>query len=126
MMIAVALDGSKRRDLKLYSGDTTLIEVSVYRKDGDEDPIADSELTDMTIKMCGPWDKELPVGTSFEVPKGLNIRNWYTLSALVSGVRTTLAFGWILPYGQWDRPYPWGNDYGWRWPFGPGNCGVWQ
>lgn len=124
MQISVALDGAKRRDIRMYQGDTQQFDLVVYRKDGDEVPIDSSLITDARMHSCGPYDGVLPIGSSFVVHNDMRVRNWFTLTALVEGVRTTLAFGWLLGYGFEDHPYPWGNDYGWRWPYGPGNWGV--
>lgn len=124
MEIIVALNGAKRRDLRVYEGDQITLSVQVYRKDKDEEPIDPSLITDLAITTVGPFDGSIPVGTPFTIPGGLIWRNWYTLRGNVDGISTTLAMGWFLGYGQPDRPHPWGNDYGWRWPYGPGNFGV--
>lgn len=124
MEISVALDGSKRRDLRLFEGDEIVLTVSVFAKDGDEEPIDPALVTDLQISTIGPFDGSIPVGSAFTVPAGLCWRNWYTLRGNVAGISTTLACGWILGYGEPATSYPWGNDYGWRWPYGPGNYGV--
>lgn len=124
MEITVALDGAKRRDLRVYEGDQITLTVKVFRKDTDEEPINPALVTDLTISTVGPFDGTVPVGTPFTIPGGLVWRNWYTLRGTVDGVSTTLAYGWFLGYGMPERTVPWGNDYGWRWPFGPGNWGV--
>lgn len=124
MEISLALNGAKRRDLRLYEGDEVTLTVKVYQRDGDEEPIDPALVTGLSMTTVGPFDRSIPVGSVFTVPVGLCWRNWYTLKGAVNGVPTTLAMGWILGYGVPDRPYPWGNDYGWRWPYGPGNWGV--
>lgn len=123
MEISVALNGAKHRDMRLYAGDEDIITVVVYEKDGDETPINNARITNLKITTEGPYDGSLQVGVQFEVPNRLCGRNWFTLTGEIDGIRKTLAFGWILNYGQIAPGYPWGNDYGWR--YGPCNYGPW-
>lgn len=119
MLITVALNGSKRRDLRLFNGDQGTIVVQVYAADGDEDLIDPSLVTDLSIATLGFFNGTIPVGTEFAVPAGLRGRNWYTLYGTVNGLRTTLACGWLIGYDATDDgPFPRGNDYGFRWPYG--------
>lgn len=125
MQITVALDGAKRRDLKLFHGDGEQIEIVVYEKDADEVPLDPSVVTDLRIDTLGYFNGSIPVTSPFTVPDGIRGRNWFTLYGTVDGARRTLAFGIIEGYDASDSgPFPRGNDYGWRWPYG-GNAWDW-
>ena len=96
MKLSIALDGAKRRDIRLYEGDTDCLEVVVYAKDGDEEPIDAARITGLRMTTAGPFAGTLPVGVTFTVPTGLRGRNRFILTGLVNGVRTTLAYGRVL------------------------------
>jgi len=93
MIITVALDGSKERNLSFASGDDVSISLVVYEHDGDTTPIT---ATDFMWKTgAGGY---APVGQTFSFPC-VN-RTPYSISALVNGARTTLVYGIIeAPFG---------------------------
>jgi hypothetical protein len=103
--ISVALDGSKRRDLQLFQGDTVTLTVSVYAHDGDATPLAtvtDARFVDLN-------GAGFVYGTPFAVSENDVGRRWYRLVGEVAGVTTTLAFGFVIVEGNYAG-----------WP-----CGCW-
>lgn len=116
MDIAVALDGSKRRDLLLYQGDSEQINVTVYAADGDTTPLT---ATNLTISTCPDGKVSFPVGSTFTVPDDFP-RGRYWLTATVNGKRTTIAYGVLrapggccYDGGRWDYGGSWGWGYWW-------------
>lgn len=116
MDIAVALDGSKRRDLVLYQGDSENITVTVYDKDGDSTPSA-KVVTSLALSTCPDGVVTIPVGSTFTVPQDFP-RGRYWLTANLDGVRTTLAYGVIrIPGGCYctGGRFDYGGPYGGWW-----------
>lgn len=114
MNINIALDGPRRRDLKLFAGDEVTLNVVVYTHDGEIAPVAVTALTLTTA----PSDFTLPIGSQFTVDSGWPGVRWYWLKGDIAGVTTTLAYGQIrICGGEWQSLS--GNDYGWHWPYGP-------
>lgn len=112
MLISVALDGSKRRDLSLFQGDEVTITLTVYAADGDDTPIVPTG-----IRFVWPEGGGFAYGTEFTVSENNVGRNFYRLVGEVSGVTTTLAFGYIIVeglHGGW--PYGCPCDGYWRAP----------
>lgn len=117
MDISVALDGSKRRDLLLFQGDSEEITVTVYDQDGDLTPTAQT-VTDVRISTCPDGSVSIPVGSTFTVPDDFP-RGSYYLTAAINGERTTLAYGTLrirgdccYGHGRWDYGGP-GGWWGW-------------
>lgn len=99
MQITVALDGSRRRDLTLFQGDTATIELVVHAVDGDDAPITPSGVRFLDT------DGGFAYGTPFGVSLDDVGRHWYRLVGEVDGVTTTLAYGYITvegPYSGWS------------------------
>lgn len=112
MLINVALDGSKRRDLRLFQGDEVTITAVVYAKDGDTVPIVPTG-----IRFVWPESGGFTYGTEFVVSENSVGRNFYRLVGEVSGVTTTLAFGYIVVEGLTSgRPCGCPCDGYWRAP----------
>ncbi len=109
--ISVALNGSKRRDLRLFQGDTATIDAVVYAKDGDSDPLT-------TVSGARFVDVDDGVGfvygDAFAVSDNAVGRHWYRLVGEIDGVTTTLAFGYITVEGTHEG-----------WPLGRPNDGYW-
>lgn len=102
MDITVALDGSKRRDLQLFQGDTATINVIVYEHDGDTEPITPSGVR--FVDTDG-----FAYGEPFAVSEDRVGRSWYRIVGEVDGVTTTLAFGYVTVeggYAGWYGGYP--------------------
>lgn len=107
MLISVALDGARRRNLTLYPGDEATLAVAVYEHDGDVAPLAAADVTGARIVQC--WQSGTappPVGTEFTVPsKNAVGRSAFRLVAEVRGTTTTLAHGVLtlpgLPCVAW-------------------------
>jgi len=118
MNISVALDGSKRRDLVLFQGDSEEITVTVYDQDGDLTPTAQA-VTNLRISTCPDGSVSIPVATTFTVPDDFP-RGSYYLTADVAGARTTLAYGVVrMPGGCcYDGGrFDYGGSWGWGyWP----------
>jgi len=97
MDIVVALDGSKERNLSFAPGDQVTINLVVYAKDGDLEPIVPTGFYWST-----GGGAFLPVGRQFSFP-GVN-RTPYSIAADINGARTTLVYGIIeAPFGcQWN------------------------
>lgn len=115
MLITVALDSSRRRDIKLTAGTTEAINVAVYEKNGDTVPLTVTTATFATDYGNGPY---LAVGLPFLVPDAYPGRQWYTIRGTIAGQLVLLAYGIVEIFGtDW---YPMGNDYGWgpRWGYG--------
>jgi hypothetical protein len=108
-VISVALDGSKRRDLQLFQGDTATITVVVYAEDGDVDPITPSGIRFVDLEGAG-----FAYGTPFAVSENDVGRRWYRLVGEVDGATTTLAFGYLTVEGSHEG-----------WPFGCPCDGYW-
>lgn len=94
MLITVALDGSKRRDLTVFQGDEVTIEAVVYAQDGDTEAITPTD-----IRFVWPESGGFAYGESFTVSDQYNGRGWYRLVGEVEGVTTTLAFGYLTVEG---------------------------
>lgn len=108
--ITIALDGPRRRDLKLVAGDQATITLVVYAKDGDPSPVT---VTTPTLTPSPDWGAaSFPVGSLFTVTDTYPGRHWYRLYGTIGGVRTMLAYGVMEIFGG-DANYPSGNDYGW-------------
>ena len=108
--ITVALDGPRRRDLKLVAGDQTIITVVVYAADGDAAP---ATVTTPTLTPYPDWGAaSFPVGSLFTVADTYPGRHWYRLYGTIGGARTMLAYGVMEVFGG-DSNYPSGDDYGW-------------
>ena len=115
MDIIVALDGLKRRNLKLFAGDEVTLNVVAYATDGSSTPLA---VTALALTTC-PDDLTIPVGVQFVVPDDACCpgRRSYSLKGDIAGVTTTLAYGVLEICGGTCEQLG-GNDYGWRWPYG--------
>jgi hypothetical protein len=99
MQIAVALDGSKRRDITLFQGDTVSIELVVYAEDGDDTPIVPTGIRFVDLNGAG-----FVYGTPFGVSENDVGRHWYRLVGEIDGATATLAFGYLNvegAYGGW-------------------------
>lgn len=118
MRIAVALDGSRRRDLEFYESDDSVIEVVAYQNDGDSVPISV-----LDVRMTwGRNDNTIESGVSFV--SDFDRRSTYHVTGMVGaeadyvdptylapdyvlgnpGALTTLAYG-LINRGWDDRPY---------------------
>lgn len=109
MLISVALDGSKRRDLRLFQGDTATITVAVYAKDGDSEPLTVSAPRFVDTDGAG-----FAYGDAFAVSENDVGRRWYRLVGEIDGATTTLAFGYITVEGSHEG-----------WPYGCPCDGYW-
>lgn len=99
MQIPVALDGSRRRDLTIFQGDTVTLEFVVYAKDGDTEPITVSGGRFVDLNGAG-----FAYGVPFGVSENDTGRHWYRAVGEVDGATTTLAYGYITvegPYAGW-------------------------
>lgn len=99
MDVTVALDGSRRRDLTLFQGDTVTINLIVYAADGDTEPITPSGVRFIDLNGAG-----FAYGVPFGVSENDVGRQWYRLVGEVDGVTTTLAFGYVHvegPFAGW-------------------------
>lgn len=114
MQISIALDGPRIRNLRMFAGDELTLSVVVYARDGDASPVA---VTNLSMSSW-PEDFTFPLGSQFVVPSDWPGRRWYRIRGEIAGVLTTLAYGWVLLEGG-DCTTTGGNDYGWRWPYGP-------
>lgn len=106
--ISVALDGSKRRDIRLFQGDTVTITLTVYQHDGDTTPITPSGIRFVDT------EGGFSYGTPFAVSENDVGRHWYRLVGEVSGVTTTLCFGYIGVEGATEG-WPVGRPYDGYW-----------
>lgn len=95
MLISVALDGSRRRDLSFFQGDEVTILLAVYQNDGDVTPIAVSD-----VRFVAPDSGGFGYGTEFVVSDANVGRTYYRLVGEVDGVTTTLAHGYITVDGE--------------------------
>lgn len=95
-VISVALDGAKRRDIRLCQGDAVTLEAVVYAHDGDVLPIAVDNQRFVTTSGAPGF----AYGSAFTVSSDSAGRNWYRLQGDIAGVTTTLAFGWIFVEGE--------------------------
>lgn len=111
MDLNIALDGSKRRDLQLFQGDTVTITAIVYEHDGDDVPLA----TVSGARFVDIADAGFTYGAPFGVSENDVGRHWYRLVAEVGGVTTTLAFGYITVEGSYEG-----------WPLGCPCDGYWR
>jgi hypothetical protein len=111
MDLTIALDGSKRRDLQLFQGDTVTITAVVYEHDGDADPLA----TVSGARFVDLDGAGFVYGTPFGVSENDVGRRWYRLVGEVDGVTTTLAFGYIIVEGSHEG-----------WPCGCPCDGYWR
>lgn len=93
--ISVALDGSKRRDLQLFQGDTATITVVVYASDGDTDALTVSAPRFVDLNGAG-----FVYGDAFGVSENDVGRHWFRLVGEIDGATTTLAFGYITVEGS--------------------------
>lgn len=94
--ISVALDGAKRRDIRLSQGDETTLAVVVYEHDGDITPVAVTDARFVTADGAPSF----AYGTEFVVPQDSVGRTWYRLVGDIEGVTHTLAFGYIFVEGE--------------------------
>lgn len=119
MLIAVALDSPRDRDLAFYRGDRVTIELLVYERDGNETPIDAMRITNARFVFSPGAGVTFLVGTAFTVPD--DCAPWrapYRLVAEIDGNTTTLCAGLIRikPESAWSC-WGWRNDYGWMWPW---------
>lgn len=115
MDVNVALNRSNRRDLIMSAGDGEIINLQVYREDGDDTPLT-TEVTNPSITFYPESSMSIPVGQQFTVPDSCD-RVWYRLAADIDGVRRTLCGGVIWIRGGKKWPY-YGSDYGGPWGMG--------
>jgi hypothetical protein len=108
--ISVALDGSKRRDIRLAQGDEATLAVVVYEHDGDTTPIAVTGARFVTSEGAPTFT----YGTEFVVPDDSVGRTWYRLVGEIAGVTTTLAMGYVFVEGETQG-----------WPYGMPPDGYW-
>lgn len=106
MEIAVALDGSKRRDLSFYPGDDLVLNLKAYAKDGDSEPIEVINSKFIHGYVLGP-----ELGAEFTVPEESG-REPYKITGDVSGQTTTLAFGWLMAGQGYPEVFCW-SGRGW-------------
>lgn len=106
MQIAVALDGSKRRDLSFYPGDDLVLNLKAYAKDGDSEPIEVINSKFIHGYVLGP-----ELGAEFTVPEESG-REPYKIIGDVSGQTTTLAFGWLIAGQGYPEVFCW-SGRGW-------------
>lgn len=107
MLISVALDGSKRRNITVFQGDTVTITVAVYEHDGDAEPIA---VTDARfVETSGNF----VYGEAFTVSSNDVGQHWFRLVGEIGGVTTTLAFGYLTVEGEYAAWYAGCHDGYW-------------
>ncbi len=94
MELAVALNSTRRRDLRFFEGDGSVINVTVYQNDGDTVPIP---ATDVSLAW-GYNGSALATGSNFLV--GFYPRSPYSIRGTVNGQPVTLAYGLINRF--WD------------------------
>ncbi len=109
MDLTISLDGSRRRDIKLWAGDEVTLNVIVRTLDTDALPV----VVDTPRLITREDDVAFPVGTQFTVSEDYPGRRWYWIKGEIAGVTTTLAYG-VLEICGGDS-YPSGTDYGWGW-----------
>lgn len=109
MLISVALNGEKKRDLEFFSGDDLGITLVVYANDGDVVPITPTNIQFVSA------DWSFNSGAIFTVPENYIGRTSYRIIGDVSGMSTTLVYGILT------------TDAGWPWisGFGPGLGPYW-
>lgn len=112
MEIAVALDGSKRRDLAFYPGDDLVLNIKVYAKDGDSEPISV-----INTQFVHGYSIGQDLGAEFTVQD--SGREPYKVTGDINGQTTTLAFGWMIAGQGYPEVFCWAGQ-GWmccgRWP----------
>lgn len=95
-VISVALDGAKRRDIRLCQGDDVTLTVVVYEHDGDIVPVAVTDQAFVTTSGAPGF----AYGTPFTVGSDSVGRSWFRLVGDIAGVTTTLAWGYIHVEGE--------------------------
>lgn len=119
MDLSIALDGSRRRNIQLFAGDEPTINVIVYAKDGDTDPIAVENLTFVTAP---DGESFIPVGSVFTVPDSYPMRSSFRITGEIGDATTTLLYG-ILEIEGGHAQCNGGDDYGMG--CGSGPLGGW-
>jgi hypothetical protein len=94
--ISVALDGSKRRDIRLCQGDEATLAAVVYEHDGDTSPVAVTGARFVTSEGAPSF----AYGTEFVVPQDSVGRTWFRLVGEIDGMTTTLAWGYVFVEGE--------------------------
>jgi hypothetical protein len=108
MLLSIALDGSKRRDLQFFQGDEVTITVAVYAEDGDTEAVT---VTDP--RFVWPTDGGFAYGAEFAVSDANVGRSYYRIVGEIAGVTTTLAHGYIRVEGKYSGCGCWPrSDYG--------------